>query len=446
VSLRTRLDTLPPLPALPAGTLERGPTSERVRKTERRAMVALTAAFIFQPILHPTGPANSSPVDLLLIVSVVLFGIWAWREPRRIHAPYLLPVGLMVAAGAASGITSQFPSAAIQALLVDVLLFAWCTTVTNVVSEPRTFRYVLSAWALSGIAWAALVVVAWLGHITVLEGLNAADGNRVLFTFGDPNYASTYWLTTLFVIYAMQRPATRWLRFAGYAVVFWALVLTESNGGFLSLAIGIAFVVLVTIYRRRGWAGLVAAVLVLGLAVASFLTVLPLNTLREKALYSNQPILVNSIGRSAQSSSERSELISEMGQLYDQTNGLLGIGPDATKPTLTAQLAVYPNEAHDDYLAALVERGPLGLLGLLILVGSAVLWAGPLVRGRVSRRFAEVIPIPLGLAAGLLALGVNSFYEEILHFRFLWSLLAIVAVVGRDSKQAGTDAHLRQPT
>jgi hypothetical protein len=442
VRLRSRLDTLP---ALPSDILERGPTSDRVRKTERRAMLALTAAFIFQPILHPGGPFNSSPVDLLLIASVVLFAIWAWREPRRIYAPYLLPVGIMVAAGAASGITSQFPRAAIQALLVDLLLFAWCTTVTNVLSQPRTFRYVLTAWALSGIVWASIVVVAWLGHVSVVEGLNAADGNRVLFTFGDPNYASTYWLTTLFVIYAMQRPTNRWFRLAGYAVVFWALVLTESNGGFLSLAIGIAFVVLMKIYRQKGWAGLGAAMLVLGLGVASFLVVLPLNTLREKALYSNQPILVNSIGRSAQSSSERSQLISEMGQLYNQTNGLLGIGPDATKPTLTAELAVYPNEAHDDYLAALVERGPFGLLGLLLLVGSAVRWAGPLVKNRVSRRFAEVIPIPLGLAAGLLALGVNSFYEEILHFRFLWSLLAIVAVVGRDSKQAAVGAHRQHP-
>ena len=445
MTLLTRLGSLR---ALPSDTLDRGRTSQRVRKTERRTIVALTAAFVFQPILHPAGPANSSPVDVLLIASIVLFAIWAWRQPRRIHAPYLLPVGIMVAAGAASGIASQFPAAAIQALLVDLLLFAWCTTVTNVLEQPRTFRYVVSAWALSGIAWATIVVVAWLGHVTALEGLTSTDGNRVLFTFGDPNYASTYWLTTLFVIYAMQRPAQRWLRFAGYAVVFWALVLTESNGGFLSLAVGIAFVLLVKIYRRRGWAGLTATVLALGLCLATFLVAFPLSTIREKAFYSNQPILVNSIGRSAQSSSERSELISEMGQLYDQTNGLIGIGPDATKLTLSAELAAYPNEAHDDYLAALVERGPLGLLGLLILVASAVLWARPLVRSRISRRFAEAIPIPLGLAAGLLALGVNSFYEEILHFRFLWSLLAIVAVVGRSSKrseQAGHDEDLRQP-
>ena len=35
--------------------------------------------------------------------------------------------------------------------------------------------------------------------------------------------------------------------------------------------------------------------------------------------------------------------------------------------------------------------------------------------------------------AALLALGVNSFYEEVLHFRPLWLLFGIVAVLGRDA-------------
>ena len=38
------------------------------------------------------------------------------------------------------------------------------------------------------------------------------------------------------------------------------------------------------------------------------------------------------------------------------------------------------------------------------------------------------------LVAGLLALGVIAFYEEVLHFRFLWALFAIVAVLGKDAR------------
>ena len=44
---------------------------------ERVALLTLTAAFVFQPILHPSGPANTSPVDLLVVLSIVAAAIWA---------------------------------------------------------------------------------------------------------------------------------------------------------------------------------------------------------------------------------------------------------------------------------------------------------------------------------------------------------------------------------
>lgn len=171
------------------------------------------------------------------------------------------------------------------------------------------------------------------------------------------------------------------------------------------------------------------------LAVGGLVTAFPLNTVRQDALNSGQPLLVNSIGRSGQSTSERSELVVELLQLYRQSDGVLGLGPTSTKQLLTNQLAPYPNEAHNDFLAMLTERGVVGLLGLLLLVGTVALWAAPLVRRNLSAGFAAAVPRPAGLVAGLLALGFISYYEEVLHFRFLWALLGIVAVLGKDAKR-----------
>ena len=398
-------------------------------------MVTLTAAFIFQPILHPTGPGNSSPVDILTLASIAAAAIWVTSGHHKIRAPYLIPVALMVAAGAASGLFGSLPNLALVTLAVDVLLFAWCTAVVNVLSSPRAMRCALAAWSWSGIFWAGVVIVAWLGHITALEGLQAAEGNRVLFTFGDPNYASTYWDATIFVVYAARTPSARWMRITGYIMLAWALALTESNGGALALGVGIFFLLLVKSYRKRGWIGSAAAAIAICLGVGIFFTAIPLSSIRQWAASSNQPLLVNSIGRSAQSSAERGELITETRQLYEQSDGIVGLGPASTKPLLTTQLYPYANEAHDDYLAALVERGPVGLLGLLLLVGSAVSRAAPIIRRPLSARYAAVVPIPAGLVAALLTLGVNSFYEEILHFRFLWALLGIVAVLGKDARR-----------
>ena len=318
-------------------------------------MVALTAAIIFQPILRPPGPGNSSPVDIFMVVSIVTAAIWAVSGRHKLGAPYFFPVALILVAGAASGLIGLLPGLSLLTLIVDLLLFAWCLTVVNVLRAPHAMRWALAAWSLSGILWASVVVLGWLGHVSAIEGLRAASGNRVLFTFGDPNYAATYWGTTMFVVYAARTPASRWLRIAGYVMLLWALALTESNGGALALGVGVIFLLLVKSYRARGWVGSAATALIIGLLIGAFLTLFPLNSIRRWALYSGQPLLVNSIGRSAQSSSERKMLIRETWQLYEGSSGVLGLGPASTKPILARQFYPYANEAHDDWLASLVE-------------------------------------------------------------------------------------------
>jgi O-antigen ligase len=180
---------------------------------------------------------------------------------------------------------------------------------------------------------------------------------------------------------------------------------------------------------------MVAAALVILIVVGALFTAFPLSKIRQDALFSGQPLLVNSIGRSGQSASERGVLVKEVTELYQRSDGILGLGPASTKPLLATGLYPYPNEAHNDVLATLAERGTLGLLGLLLLVGSAIFWAAPLVRRPLSAGFAAVVPRPAGLTAGLLALGVTSMYEQVLHFRFLWALLGIVAILGKDAKR-----------
>jgi hypothetical protein len=324
----TRLRSAPPdKPAAPA----RG-------SAQRVAVISLVLAIIFQPVLHPTGPGNSSPVDLFIVAAIVTALVWLAGTHQKLRAPYVIPVALFVAAGAASGLVSELPSTALVTLLIDLLLFAWCTTVVNVLTGPRAMRYALVAWSWSGIFWAALFVAAWAGHITPLEGINPAEGNRLAFTFGDPNYASWFFDATIFVLFASRTPGKRWMRFVGYGVLVWALVLTESNGGVLALGLGISFLLMVRYYRRHGWPGVIVTGLIIGLTAGGFFTAVPLNSIRQWALYSGQPLLVNSIGRSAQSSSERGLLVQETIELYQRSDGLVGLGPMADKQLLAQRL------------------------------------------------------------------------------------------------------------
>ncbi len=411
---------------------------------QRTAVITLVLAVIFQPMLHPTGPANSSPVDLLLVASIVTALIWLAATHRKLRAPYVIPVLLFIGVGAASGLVSPLPTTALSSLMIDILLFAWCTTVVNVVSAPRAMRYALTAWSWSGIFWAALCVAAWAGHITPLEGLNAADGNRLSFTLGDPNYASWYWDSTIFVVFAARVPRRRWMRFCGYAILLGALTLTESNGGALALGIGVVFLLMVKYYRRHGWAGAIATLLIAAMAGGGFFTLVPLNSIRQWAATSGQPLLVNSIGRSAQSAGERSQLEGESMALYQQSDGVLGLGPMSTKQLLANEYAPYSNEAHNDWLAALSERGVIGVFALLLLAGCVASRAGPVLRRPLSAPMATAVAAPAGIVAAILAIGVNSYFEEVLHFRSLWLLLGIAAVLGRDAWQQQSSVRQRR--
>ena len=69
------------------------------------------------------------------------------------------------------------------------------------------------------------------------------------------------------------------------------------------------------------------------------------------------PLLRDSVGRSDGSASERQALLSEGTRLWFSGQGT-GYGPARTKATLLAFQAPYVKEAHNDYLATLLERGP----------------------------------------------------------------------------------------
>jgi lipopolysaccharide/colanic/teichoic acid biosynthesis glycosyltransferase/O-antigen/teichoic acid export membrane protein len=427
-----------------AAPLQEAPAKPRRGSAQRAAVITLVVAVVFQPILHPTGPGNSSPVDVIIVAAIVTSMVWLAGTHRKLRAPYAIPFLLFTAAGAASGLVSALPATALLTLAIDILLFAWCTTVVNVLSAPRAMRYALVAWSWSGIFWAALFVAAWAGHLTPLEGINPAEGNRLAFTFGDPNYASWYCDATIFVLFASRTPGRRWMRFVGYAILVWMLVLTESNGGALALGIGISFLLMVRYYRRHGWAGAIATGLTIGLAVGTFFAVVPLDNLRSWAANSNQALLANSIGRSAQSQDERGLIIQENWELYQSGDGVLGLGPMSTKQVLANGYYPYSNEAHDDWLAAMSERGVVGLFAVLLLAGCVLARASPVLRRQLSAPMAAAVPLPAGILAAVLAVSVNSFYEEVEHFRPLWLLCGITAVLGRDAWRQHVSARQRR--
>jgi hypothetical protein len=404
-----------------------GPVSApgRVRPMAQRLAVGMAAlAMVFQPILQPTGPGNSSPVDLFTAGTILMTAFWAATSNRKLGAPYALGVALMALGGTLGGLNGPLPGVALLAVVQDLVLIGWATALYNLAREPGVLRTLTRVYAWAAIFWAALLVFGSLAGINAIEGIVPREGNRELFTLGDPNYAAAYWVVSLFIVFATRTPRNPWLRWFGYVVLIWCLVLSESNGGTLELLVGLGFIALYTMYRRHGLVAGLALLLLIGGGVAGTLTLFPLSQFQTWALQSNQSYLVNSLGRSNGSSGQRGTLIDETLQMY-ATDGLLGSGPMTTKQLLHDRQYPYAKEAHDDYIAALVERGPFGVIGIVIVVLSAGWKVGRVLRAPPKSE----IPRPIGVVTALLVMGMAGTYYEVWHFRFVWILLAVVAAM-----------------
>lgn len=406
----------------------RGPGLDRDETLTGAVALVACAAMVFQPILRPSGPGNSSPVDVLTLATVLLSVLWAATCGRRLGGPYCLAGGLMLLSGAVAGLAGPLPGTSLINLGKELLLLAWCVALYNIARRPGVLRLLTASFAYAAVLWASVLVAATLLGVTAIEGISPTEGDRRLFTLGDPNYAATYWVVSLLMVYAVQRPRSRALRWYGYTMLLWALLLSQSNGGMLELGVAVVFLTAYRAYRTSGPAAATAVVLVVALAAGGALSAANLADVQDRARQSDHSVLVNTLGRSGASTEQRSTLLRESFQLYEQ-QWLTGSGPGTTKQLFEDQQFPYAKESHDDYLAALVERGPLGAVALLVLVASAVWRASRALRAPPGTGFAAQLPRPAGLVAALLALAVAGAYYEVLHFRFLWVLLALVAVL-----------------
>jgi O-antigen ligase len=175
-------------------------------------------------------------------------------------------------------------------------------------------------------------------------------------------------------------------------------------------------------------AGMAASVLALGAGAAVVATV---NVPRVvDRLTSSSPYLRDSIGRHEESTGSRTELAREGVRLWLNSDRLLGLGPVGTQSTLRARQAPYVKEAHNDYLAALNERGVLGGTAMILLIAAIAV-----ASRRISRTagppppWRPVVPRPELLAATVVAIALSAMFYEVLHFRHVWAFFGLIAAL-----------------
>jgi O-antigen ligase len=179
------------------------------------------------------------------------------------------------------------------------------------------------------------------------------------------------------------------------------------------------------IRARRGTLAAVGTSLVLVLAGGAAWSTVAAPAVRSLQ-HTDHSLLRYSVARSSRSAEGRESLFAASYELY-QTSEVVGIGPSATRRSLAETGIHDAKEAHNDYLGTLVERGPPGVVALLALM---VAVAARIVSAqRPPPGWSAVVPRPEALAAVAVAYAFTSLTHEVLHYRHLWTLLAVVAAL-----------------
>ena len=396
---------------------------QQARDSTGMARVAIALGVAGLPILRPTVAGNVGPADAAIFLGIAGTLLWAGVSQQVLRAAYLGPTTLLVLAGILAGLSGTQPTAALLAIAQDIYLVVWAIACVNFARHAETASFLVKAWCATSFAW-ALALFLVVGR----SALQTGNGDSRLAFTADTNGAGLYFVLSMFVIIAARWPRRRAWRLTALTFLLLDTVLTGSLGALSGLLAGLAVGVVLGVLARRGPAPAVALVLAFALGTASVALYAQRYRLVDAAHRSSITVLKNSFGREAQSSGERRQLTAEtLGLVTTRTNPL-GSGPNTTEQLLRDEQAPYPKQAHNDWIAAYVERGSLGLLAVVALafeVGRRALAIRD--SSDLSEAYAPALPAVHYLMGGVVTLVVFSLSHEVLHDRTAWTLLGLIA-------------------
>jgi O-antigen ligase len=354
-----------------------------------------------------------------------MVALWAGTTRARIHVPYAVPVAGLAVAGLIAAMAGIAPFAGVGAVMQEVFLLAWCAAVTTICRTPEALRFVVRTWCLSATAWAVVLILTVASGQTQVPGGRGGYGDRARLWFDHPNLAGNYFMLALFVVLATRYPRPPVARAFAVVALLAAMLLAGSNTALLCLPVGGLIIVFLRVRSRSGAAPAIAVVLCLVLAGGATWSLVGKATL-ENVQQTDSSLLRYSVARTSRSAAGRESLFSSSYQLFRESN-FIGIGPSSTSRALEESGSSLVKEAHNDYLGTLVERGPLGIVSLLVLMGAVVVRV--ISAQRLPPAWASVVPNPAALAAAAGAFTVTALTHEVLHYRHFWTFLALLAAL-----------------
>ncbi|MEO8107002.1 MAG: O-antigen ligase family protein, partial [Actinomycetes bacterium] len=367
----------------------------------RWLVVLVLVSMASVPLLRPAGPGNSAPVDLAVAASVFAFIAVMVLQDRFPAIPYGGPVVLLIVGGALGGLLSSTAGASVVAVAQDLLLLLWCAAIATVARSHEGLRILGIGWVVSSIGWAAVLLFGIAAHNDFITGVTAAESGRVAMWFGEPNLCAIYFTISLFVLWAMRWPRHVLLRAIAAITILIVIAYTGSNAAMLGCLAGLLSAVAIQIARDHGTATLIAVAAGIGAVLVIVVPQLNISQFLQDAR-TGSSLLANSVARAPGAQLDRTLLASENLSLY-RSRAPIGVGAGGTKQLLADRQAPYVKEAHNDYMAAALERGVLGMVGLILLV-SVIGWRCVQVsRRKTLPKLRAAVPAPQYLVGAIIA-------------------------------------------
>ena len=403
------------------------------------------------PIVVPSGPARLAFVDGLIVLGLGAFAIVFLTRKEPFRVPFMAPVLMITVGSLAAVVNAESPSASFLALAQDAYLFIWFIMLVQILRDrDLTPVQITWIWVANIIALYGIFIVLTEGHLSLMD-IVKPKGKRAYGTFYDPNMFAGYLVMSLFFVLSMGRRLPRLVRWGSILTMTVCIIATKSNGGVLSLIVGLGAWLAVRAWTRQvSPAAMVACVLLLGSLGLGALWMnagVGIGAAQLSAFQSN-----SFLARAEHSSEGRFTIWKNLQSTYAKSP--LGIGPgNSSFLTLSVEDRLRPNslqskEAHNDYLAYAIERGPLGLLGLLVLMGSAFAKLGAVAkRGQDAQGTSDANgPLVAAMTGALAASAVHALRIEVLHFRHFWMLMAIICVMEARTKAGKADHGASTPS
>lgn len=367
-------------------------------------------------------PQNLGLVDFWNMLFLPVCWWYLTRIHQTIKFPLALGMWLIFLGSLIATLFALSPYASIIVIAKEIYLYVWFVTVTVVLAslETKIVRRVLLAWTAVAVLHGILLVAEFVFPnfywfmLSVLRTIGNVDSRyvgRVGGLFEDPVWAALFQLMG-FVPLLLAGLRREWSLLLGMILLL-SILATASLGALSALVGASAVAVFVLLLMGGHMKFLVWLATVLAVAAGLFLIIL-----------SQSPDLRASLehlttDRAAHTADERLGLWSGGTEALFSPKSILGVGPNNYRDFLENKTL------HNDILEFGVERGLIGLLGLILLTGEAWYNAVKVLLNEIksgdSARPSGVI-----FLAMLFAVLLESNAHQIFHFRTVWLGLAVL--------------------